>query len=246
MTSEYVAHPEVFEMAQFIYKRPDKTKAVEYYSRAVDTLGYEINPTKRNSRNFHLKYKYAHNIKNIDTDNIDKLADNKTLMEPQYMYRRNRLLTSLSHDAQTEQSTFTVRNYSMIQKSGTSFIKEWKNDKKINKLGESDFTVKGGTTIKSKIGNDSKSVNIAMNIAKVEKADLPDYLSKMFNITMTNSTEEPTKPTTKMPVYKPFFLSNFFGFIPRFDYNLKLLKDEDTKFNPFSTKYKFVSNHSHL
>lgn len=240
MTPEYVENPEIYQMAQFIYKRPDNTKVGEYYNRPIDMLDYDIGLSTMKYTNLNYKNWYAHKSKSMYSDNIDKFAENeaRVLMHPQYIYRRNRLLTTLNYDERAEQSIFNRQHYNMTQTSGTSFSKELRNDKTFIKPTKPIFTVDDQAKNKNvtKIGNDSKPMNIAMNMTEVEN----DYdLDSIDN----NATE---LAANNASAYKPFLLTSFFGFIPRFDYNLRRLRGEETEFNPYSTEYKFVSNHDHL
>lgn len=101
LMSDDVERPEIFQLADYIYKRPDHSTIVENYSRPSVKYGYEFN---KDTRIFEDIRKYTDQIKSIDSYATDHWKENKArlLTESQYMQRRNHLFTSLNRDEETE------------------------------------------------------------------------------------------------------------------------------------------------
>ncbi|XP_026331365.1 uncharacterized protein LOC113238745, partial [Hyposmocoma kahamanoa] len=230
--SEYDERAEMIKMAEYIYKRPDNTKAEEY-TLPIDILNYEVDP-KTSTQHFNYKQWYAHKIESIYPGNIDKLAQNKVKLRMQPQYVRN-----LFTDTQSE--NVYERQYSsqptFIQKHRNTSIKGFRKNKKFRKpiLVTNKFHPYSETVAKnrkSKIDSNLRSGEIAAEIAKLRQ----NYLGNASNILRESQNISPANDTD---AYKSLLIASIFGFLPRFDYNLRKLEESEHEFNPYSMTYKF-------
>lgn len=232
--SEYAERPDMIKMAEYIYKRPDNTKAEEY-TLPIDILNYEVDP-KTSTQHFNYKQWYAHKTKSIYPGNIDKLAQNKVKLRIQPQYVRN-LFTDMQSENVYERQYSSQPTF--IQKSTYTSIKGFRNNKRFRKtmLVTNKFHPYSETVAKnrkSEIDSNLRSGDIAAEIAKLRQ----NYLSNTSNILRESQNVSPANDTD---AYKSLLIASLFGFLPRFDYNLRKLEESEHEFNPYSMTYKFVS-----
>lgn len=239
---ENAEQPDI-KLAEYVYMRSDNKKELQYCTLSNDATDYEVNTKTINYRNLNFQHKYTR-----ITKSINPLIENKArlLIKPQYMKQRKNLFTSPNRDEQIEnvyqsiyskQPTFNVRLYNLMPKPGTKFARELRNNMKVNKRATA-FEPPESFNNNSKIGNTSKFMDAD---AELEN----DYLLDSANI-LRQTSVSPNDTTSGNVEYQSFIASSLFFFIPRFDYNLRKLKEKEYEFNPYSTAYKFVSNFDHL
>lgn len=249
-----VNHPDIIEMAKYVYKRRNNTKEVKDYSEQINSLD------KQKDRNFNNKHRYSYKFESIDSIDIDNFADNeiKLLTEPQYLDRQKHFLSTQGPNTRPEyvfeskpskQPTFDVRKYNMLQKSNTRDLKTSRKRFKFELPTKQVFTTKdlklpqiyGKSSAKLKdniIRNDynvpesdavSKSNNIIMNVANIGNK----YLRQYQNL----STENPFADNYTYNV--PELAQYVFSQIPRIGSDLNVI---DPHFSLSSKEYRFVSS----
>lgn len=210
-------HPEIFKMAEYIYKRPENNKTVKYYTLPIDARHYVLTPKSMNDVSFNKRH--SNKISSVYSKTIDEFTDNKVRtdnrFEPGYMHRRKHFISALNRGEQRNifdqeyiKKPTSYRDYNILLKSRTTYVINLKKYKKqikpvftINylKIPKNFMGDVNEDNDETKIENDPKSEDITVNNYLYDSKDFfiatfkavgNDYLLNSTNTLRTNATKD--------------------------------------------------------